>query len=156
MCAHRRDEHGRPAAPVLVLAVLMALAANACGDSPHERHDARPPGGGSGRPTARPAAPPQRPADDRVAWTHAAVLRRLEGRRVRVGGQTVRTDAATLTCGGVGVPTTRVHGEPAWIRFRCVQPTFPPGSVAGPDLIFIVEPSRARTLVVSERRLTSY
>jgi hypothetical protein len=115
MCAHGRDEHGRPAAPVLVLAVLMALAANACGDSPHERHDARPPG----------------------------------------GGQTLGIDPATLTCGGVGVPTTRVHGEPAWIRFRCVQPTFPPGSVAGPDLIFIVEPSRARTPVVSERRLTS-
>jgi hypothetical protein len=153
MCAHRRDE---PAALVVVLAVLLALAANACGDSARERHDARPPGGGSGQPTARPATPRQRPAGDRVAWTRVAVLRRLEGRRIRVGGRTVGIDPATVTCGGVGRPTTRVRGEPAWIRFRCVQPTFPPGSVVGPDVIFVVEPTGPRTLVVRERRLTSY
>jgi hypothetical protein len=153
MCAHRRDEQ---AALVLVLAVLLGLGANGCGDTARERHDARPPGGGSGRPAARPAEPRQRPAGARVAWTRVAVLRRLEGRRIRVGGQMVGIDPATVTCGGVGRPTTRVHGKPAWIRFRCVQPTFPPGSVAGPDVIFVVEPTGARTLVVRERRLTSY
>jgi hypothetical protein len=84
------------------------------------------------------------------------VLRRLDGRRIRVADRTVRIDRATLTCGGVGRPQSRVGGEPAWTRFRCVQPTFPPGEVAGPDAIFLAEPTGPHTLAVTHRRLTRY
>jgi hypothetical protein len=37
-----------------------------------------------------------------------------------------------------------------------VQPTFPPGSVAGPDAIFFVEPTGRRTLVVVDASFTTY
>jgi hypothetical protein len=145
MCAHRW-------AALLVLAVLPAIGAIACGDSPNARRDRA----GS---SASPARQPQfrsRPAEDGVAWTRDAVLRRLAGRRIRVGQRTVRIDGGTLACGGLGRATTRIGGEPAWTGFRCVQPTFPPGSVAGPDAIFVVAPTGPRTLVVTDRRLTGY
>jgi hypothetical protein len=97
-------------------------------------------------PAARPPAP---------RLTHAAVLRRLRGRRVRVGHRRVRLDPATLTCVGVGTRggTGRAH---TWTRFRCVQPTFPPGATVGPDVIFFVEPGRHGTLKIGQSRLTRY
>lgn len=139
---------------VLVPAVLLALLAAACGD----RGDS----GDAPRATPAPsdAAPARRspspPTGPRIAWTHEAVLRRIDGRRIRVGDRTVRVDRGTVACGGVGRATARRGGEPAWPRFRCVQPTFPPGSVAGPDAIFFVEPTGRRTLKVTGARLTSY
>jgi len=102
-------------------------------------------------PTPTPAAKPSG-----VAWTHAKVIRRLAGRRLRVAGRRVRIDAQTLTCGGVGRPASRAGGKPAWTRFRCVQPTFPPGRVVGPDAILIVEPTGRRSFEVTSRRLTRY
>ena len=137
---------------VLVLAVLLAIWAAGCGDgssapraTPEARSDA----------PARRSRPPRR-SQPRVAWTHAAVLRRIDGRRIRVADRTVRIDRGTVACGGVGRPAARRRGEPAWTRFRCVQPTFPPGSVAGPDAIFVVEPTGRRTLRVTGARLTRY
>jgi hypothetical protein len=116
-------------------------------------------GGGSDVPRATPSPPAKHespPAAKAVAWTHAAVLRHLEGRSIRVAGRKVRLDGATLTCGGVGRPQSRVRGVPAWTRFRCVQPTFPPGEVAGPDAIFFAAPTGPRTLAVTHAGLTSY
>jgi hypothetical protein len=133
--------------------------------------------GCGGQPPARPAAPAERaeptpaatagrPRGDRsgatsarasapVAWTIAAVVTRLTGERIRVAGTTVPIDPATLTCGGEG-PEGRRGATPAWTRFRCVQPTFPRGEVAGPDAVFLVEPTGPRTFVVRGARLTTY
>ena len=90
-----------------------------------------------------------------VAWTRAAVLRRLDGRRVRVEGRRVRLDASTLTCGGMGRAVRR-RGAPAWTRFRCVQPTFPTGQVAGPDAVLEIVPTGRRAFRVAARDLTEY
>lgn len=84
------------------------------------------------------------------------MIEQLAGHRLRVAGRTVRIDPQTVTCGGVGRPASRQGGEPAWTSFRCVQPTFPPGSVAGPDAILIVEPTGRRSFAVTSRRLTRY
>ena len=61
-------------------------------------------------------------------------------------------DSDTLACGRAG--TTDKGGRPR-VRFRCVQPTFPAGSVVGPDAIFFVHAAAGR-LVISDARLTSY
>jgi hypothetical protein len=153
MYAHH--EHGMPTALVLILGVLVAVGANGCGGGTHGDADGSPT---PARRTPEATEPPSGPAGAGagVAWTHDALMRRLQGRRLRVGGRTVRIDPATLTCGGVGRPAGRVHGDPVWSRFRCVQPTFPPGAVAGPDAIFIVQPTGPHELVIRDRRLTRY
>ena len=138
-----------------MLAAVLGLAAAACGDDDPAAPRATPRPEAAGGAPATPASRPG-PARRSVAWTHAELLRRLEGRRVRVRERTVRIDGGTVACGGVGRPARRKQGEPAWTRFRCVQPTFPPGSVAGPDAILIVEPVGPRAVVVTGRRLTSY
>src|SRR5215208_6234077 len=96
------------------LLVLAGLVLSGCGD---------------GGPERRPAATP--PPGGGTAWPHERVLRRIAGRRIRVEGRSVRVDPATVTCGGIGMPAGSVGGEDAWTRFRCVQPTFPAGAVAG-------------------------
>jgi hypothetical protein len=139
-----------------VALVLVALGGGACGGgaSPPPT-DPNPNKAGRPTPTA-PPAPAARPARRGVAWTHDRLLRRLRGRDVRVDRRTVRVDPATITCTGVGPPARRTGGEPAWTRFRCVQPTFPPGAVAGPDAIVVVRPTGSRTLVVEAERFTRY
>jgi hypothetical protein len=140
-----------------LLFTLLALASAGCGCGSD-------PSGGAPAPTGTPAtrsdaapAPAATPvAPGGMAWPQAKLLRRLAGRRVAIGDQVIRVDAATVTCGGTGRPAGRVHGRPAWSRFRCVQPTFPPGSVAGPDAIFFVQPVDRTRLVVTERRMTRY
>lgn len=91
-----------------------------------------------------------------MAWTHDDVMRRIAGRRIAVGDRKVRVDPGTVVCGGVGAPAAGHDGRPAWSRFRCLQPTFPPGSVAGPDAVFFVEPTGPRTYTVTGARLTRY
>jgi hypothetical protein len=150
MCTHH--EQRVPAALVLMLVALL-VGVSACGGSQRGRPDVSHP---RERRSPQPEATPSGPAHAGVAWTYDALMHRLNGRRVRVGGRTVRIDPATVACGGVGRPARRVHGAPAWSRFRCVQPTFPPGEVAGPDVIFIVKPTGPRTLAVTHARLTSY
>jgi hypothetical protein len=68
----------------------------------------------------------------------------------------IRVDASTVTCDGTGGPAGRRGGKPTWRQFRCIQPTFPPGSVAGPDAIFVAEPVDRTRLRVTDRRLTAY
>jgi hypothetical protein len=91
-----------------------------------------------------------------VAWTQDKVLHRLAGRRIAIDDQVIRVDASTVTCGGSGRPAGHRGGKPTWRRFRCVQPTFPPGSVAGPDAIFFAQPVDSTRLEVTGRRLTRY
>jgi hypothetical protein len=140
MCAHR----------LLGLVVLAVVGACACGGGKAAPHAApRPAQHG----TATPATRAGRPS---VAWTHAELLRRLAGRRIVVAGRGVRIDPATVVCGGVGPSQTVRAGQPAWARFRCLQPTFPPGSVVGPDAIFVVRVTGRRTFAVTGARLTRY
>jgi hypothetical protein len=84
------------------------------------------------------------------------VLRRLRNSSVRVGGRSVALDSSTITCTGIGRPVRNEGGEPAWNRFRCVQPTFPEGRVAGPDAILVIEPTGPRSFAVTGRRLAGY
>ncbi len=135
------------------VALLATVTATACGERQEPRAAKTP------TPTATATATPAprtEPDTRAVAWTHATVLRRLTGRRVRVSGRRVRIDRSTLTCGGVGAPAARVDGEDAWTRFRCVQPTFPAGELVGPDAIFFVEPRGRRTFAVTRGRLSRY
>jgi hypothetical protein len=130
---------------LLVVVIVALLPGGACG--------------GGGAPRHRPAKPKPSPAQAAAGpvamWTHATVLRRIAGRRIVVAGKTVRIDPATVTCGGVGAPV-RKDGRRAWARFRCVQPTFPPGSVVGPDAIFTVQPAGPHRCMVTDARFTRY
>jgi hypothetical protein len=137
-----------------VLLILIALATGGCGGS----GDAS-----GGAPTSvrtttarHEATPSPTVAGSRVAWTRPKLLRHLAGRRIVIGGRVIRVDGSTVTCGGIGRPAGHRRDEPVWRRFRCVQPTFPPGSVAGPDAILIVQPVDRTRLVVTERRMTTY
>jgi hypothetical protein len=134
---------------LLVLVVAAMLGAGACGGgTPARRASPTPQRGGGGQ--AGGAAAP------RVAWTHDELLRRIAGQRIVVGGRTVRIDPDTVVCGGVGRPTAQRDGHPVWSRFRCLQPTFPPGEVVGPDAVFFAEPTGARAFRVAGARLTHY
>jgi hypothetical protein len=132
---------------LLVVVVVALLGAGACG--------------GDGAPRNRPAKPKPSPRPAQAAagpvttWTHSTVMRRIAGRRITVAGKTVPIDPATVTCGGTGPPVRR-DGHREWARFRCVQPTFPPGSVVGPDAIFIVQPAGSRRFTVVNARFTGY
>jgi hypothetical protein len=129
--------------PIPLLLALAALAAG-CGE---ERAKPRPE-------TPTPTTTPARTMSP-AAWPHHKLVAHLTGRQIRIAGTAVRLDAATLTCHGVGQPTTRPTGT-AWAEFRCIQPTFPPDSVAGPDAIFTVRPVDAGRLEITGARMTGY
>jgi hypothetical protein len=151
----------------LALVSICALLVGACGDenaatdidsmrdpastgdgaATGERATTTPSGQDSTRRSAR---------SSRTAWRGDVILSRIHGVVVRVDGRRVRLDAATVTCGGIGRPITRVRSEPAWGRFRCLQPTFPAGTVAGPDAVLVIEPTGRRTFEVVDRWLTRY
>ncbi len=113
-------------------------------------------GGGRATTVRTPAHRAATPPAPRAVMTRKAALRRLRGRQIAVGGRRVALDPSTLTCVGVG-PARHRGGTPAWSRFRCVQPTFPPGVTVGPDVVFVAEPSGTRQrLHVRGARLTRY
>jgi len=152
----------RAIAAVLVAAALAGGAAACGGNGPASPRSTSPQAGGPQR--TAPAMPTETPRERRaagpsghppVAWTIARVVRRLAGRRIEVEGRSVPLDADTLTCGGEG-PELRRAAQPAWTRFRCLQPTFPPGGLAGPDAVFIVQPTGPRAFVVRGGRFTAY
>src|SRR4051812_2110713 len=114
MCAPRPACHALRATIVWMLAAVLATGTAACGGgaSPPPERDATATttGPGAAAPARRRAAPPRAgpPAAARpVAWTHAALLRRLEGRRIRVDRRFVAIDPDTVTCGGVGRASAR-------------------------------------------------
>jgi hypothetical protein len=133
-----------------VVVVLAVLGAGACGGGPPAQRGTPTPRHADGAPRGGATPGP------RQAWTHDTVLRRIAGRRIAVGGRTVRIDPATVVCGGIGPRAATRHGRPAWSRFRCQQPTFPPGSVVGPDAVFVVEPTGPRTFTITGARLARY
>ncbi|HWT22604.1 MAG TPA: hypothetical protein VN213_03780, partial [Solirubrobacteraceae bacterium] len=148
-CLSRRRSLALPVAGVLLVAV------SGCGDDGSSRTaDRAATPTATSTPAAGPAGgtPPRREAGSAVAWTRAEVLARLHGRTLRVEGRAVRLDRETITCAGLGAERERRRGASAWTRFRCIQPTFPPGGVAGPDAIVIVRPTGARTFAVTARR----
>jgi hypothetical protein len=140
-----------PIAALAVIAVASALAG--CGAKQSDG------GHGAGaRPTATASPTPGRSAGapSGPPRTHDAVVRAVAGRRIRAGGRSVRIDPGTVACGGIGDPVAHVGAAAAWQRFRCIQPTFPAGSVAGPDLVFTVASVAPRRFVIERARLTSY
>jgi hypothetical protein len=148
--------HHRVSSPRAAVLFAVAAAVASLGGCGGER-----PRAGNARPTPRATATPPpsggRPAPRMgPARTHDDVVRAITGRRIRVAGKTVRIDAATVACGGIGPPAAHVGGRAVWRRFDCVQPTFPPGSVAGPDLRFTVVSAASRRLVVEGPHLTRY
>jgi hypothetical protein len=88
-------------------------------------------------------------------WSHAKLIRLIDQRPVRVRGRTIRVDGHTIACGGVGRRIVR-HRVARWKHFNCVQPTFRPGVLIGPDLVFRVHVVGRRRILVTNARLTSY
>ena len=146
-----------------VAALTLATAVPACGGDEPPRPAAAERAPAPSSATAPAPAPPQdgrrareeRPAHTHGAWSRPRLMRELERRRIRVQGHMIRLDAATITCGGEGRGRVRA-GRRRWTHFRCVQPTFPRGTFAGPDAVFRVHASRGRRLVASDGRLTRY
>ena len=140
------------------LMVAAALGAGACGggDSADLPRRATPAGSHESPTAAASPAPGRRALRPGMPWTSDALLKHIAGRRIKAAGRTIRIDAGTVTCGGLGRPSKRGQDKPAWTLFRCIQPTFRSGSVAGPDLIFVVASVAPRKLVVTRRHFTSY
>jgi hypothetical protein len=140
---------GAPRA-VRQVAIMIAVAVllGACGGGAEDRT-----GETTTRPRTHATAPP--PAPTRT-MTRDAALRALRRHRVAVDERTVALDPATLTCVGIG-PGRKRGGRMTWSRFRCVQPTFPPGVTVGPDIVFYAEAAPSgRGIRVSGARLTAY
>jgi len=56
-------------------------------------------------------------------WSTTKVLRRIDGRRIQLGSQTVRVDSDTTLCAGRGASIRR-DGIRRWRRFICTYTTF--------------------------------
>lgn len=158
---------GRSERWVLILLFVVVLSTTGCGNQGAGHTSSRDREGGASSPTtATPAETPAssdespgdeesaREAEARVAGPkRAEIMRRLYGRRLRVDHKSVVIDRATLACGREG--TVRV-GKQRRIRLGCLQPTFPPGTLVGPDAIFFVHTTPAGRVVVTNARLSSY
>jgi hypothetical protein len=81
-------------------------------------------------------------------WSEAKVQRMLVGARSRAEGRVVPIDPSTLTCGGEGRGWRR-RGVRLYRHFDCIQPTFPPRALAGPDLLFRVHVAGRTRYIVS-------
>jgi hypothetical protein len=157
-----RKNHGDAVRAALLptLLVVAVLGAGACGggagNTEVPRSGATPAGPEQSPSAAASPTPSGRAISAGPPRTPDAILRHIAGRRIKAAGRTIRIDADTVTCGGLGRASRRHLNRLAWTRFSCIQPTFPPGSVAGPDLIFVVQSVAPRDLVVTTRHLTSY
>jgi hypothetical protein len=153
-------QNGDAVQAALLAALFPAmLGANACGDggsTDAPRTTATPSGARESHVATASPSPSGRALRTGPPRTPDAVLRHIAGRRIKAAGRTIRIQSDTVTCGGLGRPSRRRRARPAWIRFECIQPTFPPGSIAGPDLIFVVRSVAPHRLVVTRRHLTSY
>jgi hypothetical protein len=90
----------------------------------------------------------------RPAWTAATAKRRIGGSAVTVAGRHVTIDPTTVVCWGAGSPKQR-GATRVWSRFDCIAPTFS-GAHAGPDLLFVLEPTGGTTFRVRNARFSSY
>lgn len=124
---------------VASLAVLAVLAAERTGDDVR-----RGPAAAKDAPTRRGAL-----AGPPAAWSsHEDVLARLEGRRIRLGGDTIPVNRDLVQCNGEGRPVP-AGGTPRWSRFTCTLSS----SRDEPDVTFDVDVLRPdRLLLHSARR----
>lgn len=152
---HRRGVRGAGLLPLAL--VIAALGLTACGSDGDAHRKATPTRAGETKTSATTATPTPDNASD-AGPPHAldAVLEAVAGRHIHVNGKTVRVDPATVTCGGSGDPVRRRRGSPEWTRFNCIQPTFPEGEVAGPDVLFVVESVAPRGFRITHRYMTKY
>jgi hypothetical protein len=97
------------------------------------------------------AEPPHRHA----FWSLTKLVRRLAGSAIRIEGRVVRLDAGTLTCSGEGDGRSRA-GRRVWTHFSCIQPTFPPGQLAGADALFRVHTTGPTTFLVRDGSFSRY
>lgn len=139
------------------LLFVVALATASCGghDAPRKTPSPERDAGTSAaaaKPTETRAA--EQEASPVAEPIPAAVLRRLDGRRMRVHRTEVVIDRDTLACGRAS--TRHAGGQRKRLRLRCVQPTFPAGSVVGPDATFSVHATPAGRLVITDAQFTSY
>jgi hypothetical protein len=88
-------------------------------------------------------------------WSKSFLVQRLSGKHIVVGAKKVVIRADTLTCEGEGRPVFRT-GARMWKHFRCTQPTFPPGSLVGPDAIFRVHVVGRTKFVITDAHFTHY
>jgi hypothetical protein len=63
-------------------------------------------------------------------------------------------DPATVVCWGVGTSERR-GGVRAWRRFECIAPTFR-GVRAGPDVLFVLQPTGKDTFARLNTRFSRY
>jgi hypothetical protein len=104
--------------------------------------------------TTTPVEASEEPSDDHALWSLRKLVRTLAGSRIHVEGRIVRLDGGTLTCSGEGDGRQR-GGVRVWTEFSCIQPTFPPGQLVGPDALFRVQVGTA-TLLVREASFSRY
>jgi hypothetical protein len=89
-----------------------------------------------------------------VAWPEAKAVRRARTASLTVDGRRPKVDPASIVCWGLGRGDRR--GEtPVWRRFRCIAPTFR-GAEAGPDILFVLQPTGRQTFAIRNQRLSSY
>jgi hypothetical protein len=146
--------HERAVLAALLSVVAFAMAACGGHDAPSTTRSPDRDAGTTAiviEPTETPTAEQTSPV---AGSTRAAIMRRLDGRRIRVHRTKVVIDRDTLACGRVG--TADARRQRRRIRLRCVQPTFPAGSLVGPDAIFFVRVNRVGRLVISDAHFTSY
>jgi hypothetical protein len=127
----------------LGLLLAVGACASACAGEPEA---------GTTKPQASTTStdPPHR----HMPWTQGKLQRRLSGETIVVGERRVRLGLATLTCGGDG-PGQLQGGVRTWTHFSCIQPTFPPGELAGPDALFRVHVTGSTTFLVSDASFSS-
>jgi hypothetical protein len=83
------------------------------------------------------------------------LVQTLAGSRIRVEGKSVRLDGGALTCSGEGNGRQQADVH-VWTEFSCIQPTFPPGQLVGPDALLRVQTTGATTLLVREASFSRY
>src|SRR5215210_3041208 len=84
----------------------------------------------------------------RAYWSSSFLIDRLNNRHLEVAQRVVVLRADTLTCSGEGMGVVRRRAR-MWKHFRCIQPTFPPGALVGPDALFRVHVGAARRYVIT-------
>jgi hypothetical protein len=66
----------------------------------------------------------------------------------------MKVDPTTVVCWGVGSSERHAMAR-LWRRFDCIAPTFR-GPQAGPDILFVLEPTGPTTFRVLNARFSSY
>jgi hypothetical protein len=97
----------------------------------------------------------EQPPHRHAFWSLEKLVRRLADNPIRVEGRAVRLDARTLTCSGDGDGRWQA-GRRVWAHFSCIQPTFPPGQIAGPDALFHAHATGQASFVITDASFSRY